>query len=226
MRKLAYKRFDFREVMLTLLPWAVICLQSLYTLHVVNQFDLLKIELQNQINKTHHIENSMYMLTKRVNTTLDTLQSTKTSDNLALITQNDMTQFYVKALGITAGIVIVLVICSNIYPTLFSVKTFLPSYAYSAIQQYTPFFQTKKEYIIPDIAQKIDLIVNVYNDKWAEVLVKSHLTEEIISATEYISNIGVINIQTVANPAIGLLPAYTPEATDLALAGFVASFNC
>lgn len=94
------------------------------------------------------LEKDIHILTEKTNMTLEALQRSTLIDPLLVTSQNDMTQFYIKALGITAGVVIILVIASNIYPTIFSIKALLPSYVYNFVQTNTPFLETKKRYIL------------------------------------------------------------------------------
>ena len=106
------------NIILKLFPWTVVGVLSYF----------FNDQLTQHVNRIRSLETYISILTEKINQTLVALQKSVHINTVIVTSQNDMTKFYIKALGITAGVVVLLVIASNIYPTLFSAKVFLPSY--------------------------------------------------------------------------------------------------
>ena len=120
--------------------------------------------------RVHYIDNDKF----RFIFNLKSIDKETEIDLLEKASNNNMTQFYIKVIGITAVVIVVLTITSNIYPTLFTAKALLPSYVYNLVQTYTPFLQTKKVFTLKDPTCGIDWIVHVYNDKHFEINVTEY----------------------------------------------------
>ena len=192
--------FLIKDLISKLLPWIIIVVQS----YIFND------ELKKSFARINTLENNVNILLENNIITIDLLEKAS---------NNNMTQFYIKVIGITAVVIVVLTITSNIYPTLFTAKALLPSYVYNLVQTYTPFLQTKKVFTLKDCECNVDWIVNIYNDKTIEIMVKPLTTQKILKASEYFLNIP----NTLSEKVVKSLPIYPPDQTALAFADFIAN---
>jgi len=137
-------------------------------------------------------------------------------DPLIRISENEMTQFYIKSIGIFACGVVVFLVLSNVWPATFSFKKIIPLQMYKMIQSYTPFFQTKSTYTSPVDSSGLEWMVNIYNEKNLEILVKPLNSLDYIRASEYILSLQQqVTTITLAKPP--MFPEYPVDQTLTAL---------
>lgn len=194
------KNFSIIDLIFKLLPWIIIGVQS----YIFND------ELKKSFARISTLENDFNRLLENNIITIDIMQKASNSN---------MTQFYIKVIGITAVAIVLLTITSNIYPTLFTAKALLPSYVYNLVQTYTPFLQTKKVFTLKDCECNVDWIVNIYNEKTIEIMVRPFTTQKIVKASEYFLNIP----NSLSERVVKSLPIYPPDQTALAFVDFLAN---
>lgn len=212
LEKLIDKKVSLRDAMLVI-PW----IGLLYLLKTVDTQTTQLLELKELLarqtleltllQKEYSTMNEASMELKRMvslqggnNTSSAPVQ---TAD--LMIAQNEMTQFYLKYIGIAiiAGVTIY-VVGSVIAPTSFTIKALIPARLLSLIQDNTPFYQTVKTYTSFDRQNHLTWMVNIYNEKRPEILIKPENGNDFQLAGEYItqlmSNAGTLARLSNAQP--------------------------
>lgn len=140
------------------------------------------IDLQNQITKINNTNTKLFALLQERDKVISNMQS-KMGENITNITatptdaqmkllENDMTQFYIKAAGVVVAGILVVIIFNKISSAGASIgiKTFLPGSVYKALQDSTPWFQSKKSYTFE--STDTSWLVDVINDRNVKINVK------------------------------------------------------
>ena len=106
-----------------------------------------------------------------------------------LVAQNQMTQFYIKALGVIVGGVIVLGAVYYVSGVTFSLKAIIPKAMHDLLQDDTFLFQTQKIYNYSDSATKSEWLIKILNEKKVNLLVKPENSPDFINICDFINSL-------------------------------------
>jgi hypothetical protein len=125
------------------------------------------------------------------------------------LSQNEMTQFYLKCAGVAVLGVIGVCVIKAVIPASFSVKVLSPWF-FQQIQNFTPFFQEQRTFTLHQDGFDFDWMVNIVNEKTLEILIKTSSSPDFVSASNY-----VLKLQSEATDTGGL--SMSPDLVNTVL---------
>lgn len=195
------KRYSLLELFKSSTPFISITIFA-YTYFILNN----KIScittniknLENNVADLEHYNKSLKEELRQKNETIDKLINEVSKSEFVyqqpdinssvLISNNEMTQFYIK----TAGVI---VLCLGVffivkyYAPMLSIKAWIPTSMYSWMQNNTMFFQERRPFSYTDMSSETQWLVTVINDRSIDIQVKPFQAQDYMSVSEYITNL-------------------------------------
>lgn len=199
MENIIYRKISIYEMVIFILPFIFIT-------------GLLYISYLQSI-QMQALQDSVLELSKTVTTLNESIQEKNTQMDLLqrhnsaakpqnLNSNNEMTQFHIKAVGVCMASLLAYNILSHTFPTIFSLKVLIPTSLYSSIQEYTFFLQENKTFAYLDKKSNINWLIEILNNKYIKKIeVKPSDKEIFIDASKFIKDIMETNTNLINTAA-------------------------